>query len=101
MIVALDQGAPLAVRAIFRTVRQPQVVLPGILFPLLIFAFVTGALGRTAVKIPGFPTSSYVTFALGLLFAFIGIYAVIVAGGQLGEDVQSGFIRRLGLTATS
>lgn len=101
MIVALDQGAPLAVRAIFRTVRQPQVVLPGLLFPLLIFAFVTGALGKTAVKIPGFPTSSYVTFALGLLFAFIGIYAVIVAGGQLGEDVQSGFIRRLGLTATS
>jgi ABC-2 type transport system permease protein len=101
MISAIDQGTPLALRAIFRTIRQPQVVLPGLLFPLFIFAFVSGALGKTAVKLPGFPTSSYVTFALGLLFAFIGIYAVIVAGGQLGEDVQTGFIRRLSLTATN
>lgn len=98
---SFDQAAPLATRSIFRTARQPQVFLPGLLFPLLIFAFLSGGLGKTATKIPGFPTSSYQTFAMGMLFAFIGIYATIVAGGQLGEDVETGFVRRLSLTAAS
>ena len=100
MTGALSQAGPLAVRSIFRTFRQPQVVLPGVLFPLLIYAFISGGLGKTATKLPGFPTSSYATFALAMPFAFTGVYATIVAGGQLGEDVQTGFIRRLSLTAT-
>jgi ABC-2 type transport system permease protein len=98
---ALDQAGPLVVRSIARTMRTPQVVLPGVIFPLLIYAFLSGGLGNTATKLPGFPTDSYATFALGLTFAFVGIYATIVAGGQLGEDVQTGFVRRLSLTATS
>ncbi len=100
MTAALSQAGPLAMRSIYRTFRQPQVVLPGVLFPLLIYAFVSGGLGKTATKLPGFPTSSYATFALAMPFAFTGIYATIVAGGQLGEDVKTGFVRRLSLTAT-
>jgi ABC-2 type transport system permease protein len=70
----------------------------GIGFPLVIFMFTTGGLGKTATKLPGFPTSSYTTFALPLLFVFLGIYAIVVAGGQLGEDVETGFVRRLSTT---
>jgi len=95
------QITTLALRSVQRTFRQPQVVLPGLLFPLLIFAFVSGGLGHTAPQLPGFPTSSYTTFALAMPFAFIGIYATIIAGGQLGEDLRSGFLRRIALTATS
>jgi len=99
-VSALDQAGPLARRSVVRTARQPQVVLPGLLFPLLIFAFISGGLGKTATQLPGFPTDSYTTFALSLTFAFVGIYAVIVAGGQLGQDIQTGFLRRMSLTAT-
>jgi ABC-2 type transport system permease protein len=51
--------------------------------------------------LPGFPTDSYATFALGLTFAYCGIYAVTVAGVQLGEDVKTGFVRRMTLTPMS
>src|SRR6266550_1278231 len=88
----------LAQRSILRTLRTPALLATGLFFPLVLFAFVTGGLGKTATQIPGFPTSSYTTFAIGLLFAFSAVNAVTVAGLQLGEDVQTGFIRRLSLT---
>ena len=95
------QVGPLAQRSIMRTLRTPPLVAPGIIFPLIIFAFLAGGLGKVATKIPGFPTTSYTTFVLGLTFAYSGIYAVMVAGTQLGEDVQSGFLRRIALTRTA
>jgi ABC-2 type transport system permease protein len=94
----IAQVGPLAMRSLTRTARKPALVAPGIVFPLIIFAFLAGGLGNVATKIPGFPTSSYTTFILGLTFAYSGVYAVTVAGTQLGEDVQSGFIKRMALT---
>jgi ABC-2 type transport system permease protein len=97
----LTQVGPLVKRSVLRTFRRPPVVITGILFPLIIFAFTVGGLGKTATNIPGFPSKSYTTFALPLLFVFVGIYAVVVAGGQLGEDVETGFVRRLSTTRLS
>jgi ABC-2 type transport system permease protein len=84
-------------RSVVRTVRNPALVAQGMIFPLFIFAFNVGGLDL-ATSLPGFPTESYVTFALALTFAYCGLYAVMVAGSQLGEDVRTGFIRRMTLT---
>jgi ABC-2 type transport system permease protein len=97
-VATLTQIGPLVQRSVLRTLRRPPVVITGIGFPLVVFAFTVGGLGKTATQIPGFPTSSYTTFALPLLFVFVGIYAVVVAGGQLGEDVETGFITRVSTT---
>jgi ABC-2 type transport system permease protein len=83
-----------------RTVRNPALVAQGMIFPLFLYAFNVGGLDL-ATALPGFPTDSYATFALALTFAYCGIYAVTVAGTQLGEDVKTGFIRRLTLTPLS
>jgi ABC-2 type transport system permease protein len=69
-------------------------------FPLFIYGFNVGGLDL-ATSLPGFPTESYVTFALALTFAYCGIYAVTVAGAQLGEDVKTGFVRRMTMTPMS
>ena len=90
----------LARRSVIRTIRSPALVAQGIVFPLFIFAFNLGGLDL-ATSLPGFPTESYVTFALALTFAYCGIYAITVAGAQLGEDIKTGFVRRMTLTPMS
>jgi ABC-2 type transport system permease protein len=97
----LAQIGPLAQRSIVRTFRRPPLVAAGFVFPLILYAFTYGSLGKAATKLPGFPTSSYATFALGLTFAYAGIYATTLAGGQVGDDVQTGFVKRLSLTRLS
>jgi ABC-2 type transport system permease protein len=74
--------------------------MSGIVFPLFLYGFNVGGLDL-ATTLPGFPTESYATFALSLTFAFCGIYSVLVAGTQLGEDIQSGYIKRVTLTPLS
>ena len=58
-------------------------------------------LGRAEVgdlASPGFPTDSYVTFALAFAFIQAGVFAVIGTGQNLAEDNQDGFFNRLQLT---
>jgi ABC-2 type transport system permease protein len=93
----LTQIGPLTRRSVMRTVRQPALVAQGMVFPLFLYAFNIGGLDL-ATKIGGFPTSSYPTFALALTFTYCGLYAVTVAGVHLGEDIRTGFARRLSLT---
>jgi ABC-2 type transport system permease protein len=94
---AFTQLGPLTRRSVMRTIRNPALVAQGMIFPLFIYGFNVGGLDL-ATSLPGFPTDSYVTFALALTFAYCGLYAVTVAGTQLGEDVKTGFVRRLTLT---
>jgi len=93
----LTEVGPLALRSITRTLRQPPLVVAGLAFPLLLYGFNIGGLS-VATKLPGFPTKSYATFALGLPLTYCGVYAVTVAGTQLGEDIRTGFLKRLSLT---
>ncbi len=93
----LTQVWPLARRSLMRTLRQPALLASGLVFPLFLYGMNVGGLDF-ATRIPGFPTESYATFALSLTFTFAGMYAVMVAGTQLGEDIRSGFIKRQSLT---
>jgi ABC-2 type transport system permease protein len=87
----------LAKRSLRRTLRQPALIAQGMIFPLFLYAFNIGGLD-VAEQLGGFPTDNYPTFALALTFTFVGLYAVTVAGVQLGEDIRTGFVRRLTLT---
>ena len=63
----LDQVGVLARRSVLRTLRQPAARRSALVFPLLLLAVNASGLGA-ATKIPGFPTDSYLDFALAVPF---------------------------------
>jgi ABC-2 type transport system permease protein len=103
--VAAPRGAPplrvqvreLARRSIVRTLRQPAMIVPATTFPLILLAINSAGLD-SATTIPGFPTDSYLTFALAFAFLQAGVFAVIGTGQNLAEDQVSGFWNRMQLT---
>jgi ABC-2 type transport system permease protein len=98
--LAREQVAELARRSIVRTLRQPAQVVPAIVFPLFLLAVNAGGLDA-ATAIPGFPTDSYLTFALAVPFMQGGLFAVMNGGTDLARDIESGFLDRLALTPLS
>jgi ABC-2 type transport system permease protein len=91
------QVPELARRSIMRTIRQPAAIIPATTFPLILLAI--NAVGlEAATSLPGFPTDSYVTFALAFAFIQAGVFAVIGTGQNLAEDNQGGFFNRMQLT---
>jgi ABC-2 type transport system permease protein len=91
------QVPELARRSIMRTIRQPAAIIPATTFPLILLAI--NAVGlEAATALPGFPTDSYVTFALAFAFIQAGVFAVIGTGQNLAEDNQGGFFNRMQLT---
>jgi ABC-2 type transport system permease protein len=93
----LTQVRELSRRSVIRTLRQPAQIVPSMLFPLILLAINTSGLDA-ATNLPGFPTDSYLTFALAIPFIQAGIFAVSGAGGDLARDIETGFINRLSLT---
>jgi ABC-2 type transport system permease protein len=91
------QVKELARRSILRTIRQPAQIVPATLFPLILLAINSAGLD-SATNLPGFPTDSYVTFALAFAFLQGGVFAVIGTGQNLAEDNVSGFFSRMQLT---
>jgi len=91
------QVAELSRRSIIRTLRQPSQIIPSITFPLFLLAINAGGLDA-ATNLPGFPTDSYLTFALAIPFVQAGIFAVSGAGADLARDIETGFLNRLSLT---
>lgn len=94
------QTRELARRSLVRTLRQPAQVVPTITFPLFLLAINAGGLDA-ATGIPGFPTDSYLTFALAVPFIQSGIFAVSNGGADLARDIETGFLDRLALTPMS
>lgn len=90
----------LARRSVVRTLRQPSQIVPSIVFPLFLLAVNAAGLDA-ATKIPGFPTDSYVTFALAVPFIQAGLFAVAGTGADLARDIETGFMNRLSLTPMS
>jgi ABC-2 type transport system permease protein len=80
--------------------RQPAMIVPSIVFPLFLLAVNAGGLD-SATRIEGFPTDSYVTFALAVPFIQAGLFGVVGAGGDLARDIETGFLDRLALTPMS
>jgi ABC-2 type transport system permease protein len=91
------QVGNLARRSVVRTLRQPAQVIPSMIFPLFLLAVNASGLKR-ATQLPGFPTNSYLTFALAVPFMQGALFAVMGAGTDLGRDIQTGFLNRLALT---
>jgi len=87
----------LARRSALRTLRQPVTVVPSFLCPLILLAVNVGGLGA-AEGLPGFPTNSYLDFALAFTFMQGALFATTSAGTDLARDIQTGFLDRLALT---
>jgi ABC-2 type transport system permease protein len=94
---ALIQVSQLARRSVVRTFRQPASIVPPLVFPLFLLAVNTGGLA-SATKLPGFPSGSYLDFALAFAFMQGALFAVSNGGTDLARDVQTGFLNRLSLT---
>lgn len=98
MTSTMSQVGELARRSVARTLRQPAEYVPALVFPLVLLAVLVGGL-RTQAELPGFPTDSYFEFALAGVFIQGAISNGINSGNGLAFDIQSGFLRRLGLTS--
>ena len=92
-----DQVVLLGRRSVVRTIRQPANVVFPLVFPLLILAVNAGGLDA-ATRLPGFPTDSFVAFALAIPFIQGALFATMNAGTDLARDIQTGFLNRLSLT---
>ena len=96
-VTLATQLGQLARRSIARTMRQPAQIVPALIFPLFLLAVNSGGLNE-ATKLPGFPTDSYLTFALAITFMQGAMFALMNAGTNLASDVETGFLNRLALT---
>ena len=90
----------LARRSVIRTLRRPAMIIPAIVFPLFLLAVNSSGLAD-ATNLPGFPTNSYLTFALAIPFMQGALFSVLNAGTDLANDVETGFLNRLALTPLS
>jgi ABC-2 type transport system permease protein len=91
------QAAVLGRRAVVRTARQPANVIFPLIFPMLLFAVNSGGL-KAETRLPGFPTSSFVAFALAVPFVQGALLATVNANVEFARDIQTGFLNRLALT---
>jgi ABC-2 type transport system permease protein len=92
-----DQVYVLGRRSVVRTLRQPANVAAPLLFPMLLLAVNSGGL-KAETRLPGFPTDSFVAFALAVPFIQGALFATMNAGTDLARDIQTGFLSRLSLT---
>jgi len=92
------QVGAIARRSIVRTARQPASVIPPLVFPVALMTVNAAGL-QASTDLPGFPTDSFLAFALAVPFIQGALFSTMNAGTDLARDVQTGFINRLALTA--
>jgi ABC-2 type transport system permease protein len=81
-----------------RTARQPASAIPPLLFPVMLM--LVNAAGLSAsTELPGFPTDSFLAFALAVPFIQGALFSTMNAGTDLARDIQNGFLNRLSLTS--
>jgi ABC-2 type transport system permease protein len=93
----IQQVAMLARRSVVRTLRQPLMVVPSLVFPLLLLSINASGLESTTL-LPGFPTDSYFAFALAIPFVQGALFSANSAGTNVANDIETGFLNRLSLT---
>src|ERR1700722_20496809 len=91
------QVGVLAKRSMLKPLRQPFQLFPIVFFPLILLAVNASGL-KAATRLPGFPTHSYISFAIAVAFIQGGMFSLINTGTNLAEDIESGFFNRLALT---
>ena len=93
---ALAQAAALARRSIRGTIRQPQVWLPGLLFPMFLAAVNTSTMGKAVQFLPGFEgVDSFLDFMLPASITQSVLFGGLTAGSDTATDIQTGFFDRL------
>jgi len=93
---ALGQARALAQRSIRGNLRQPQVWLPGLLFPMFLAAVNTSTMGRAVEFLPGFEdVDSLLDFLLAASIAQSVLFGGLTAGSDTATDIQTGFFDRL------
>ncbi len=97
MTPLLRQIWQIARRSLQRTLRQPGVVIPPLIFPLMLMAVNSNGL-EAATHLPGFPTKSFLAFFLPFSFMQGALFASGIAGTDLAGDIDTGFLNRLALT---
>jgi ABC-2 type transport system permease protein len=88
----------IARRSVVRTARQPASVVPPLIFPVALMAVNAAGL-ESSTDLPGFPTDSFLAFALAVPFIQGALFSTMNAGTDLARDIQTGFVNRLSLTA--
>jgi ABC-2 type transport system permease protein len=91
------QVAQMARRSILQTLRQPAMVIPPVVFPLVLMSINVGGLDA-ATNLPGFPADTYLDFAIAVPFIQGSLFAALNAGTAMARDVETGFIKRLAMT---
>ncbi|RDI75682.1 ABC-2 type transporter [Gaiella occulta] len=94
--LAVQVGA-IAGRSIRRTARQPASAIPPLVFPVALLLVNAGGL-KASTRLPGFPTDSFLAFALAVPFIQGALFSTMNAGTDLARDIQTGFLSRLSLT---
>ncbi len=97
MTALATQVGAVAERSVRRTLRQPASVIPPLVFPVALLAVNAAGL-RPSTELPGFPTDSFLAFALAVPFIQGALFATMNAGTDLARDIQTGFLSRLSLT---
>ncbi|HXF97047.1 MAG TPA: ABC transporter permease [Gaiellaceae bacterium] len=95
---ALPQVAAIARRSLVRTARQPASVIPPLVFPVALMTVNAAGL-EPSTHLAGFPTDSFLAFALAVPFVQGALFSTMNAGTDLARDIQTGFVNRLSLTA--
>jgi ABC-2 type transport system permease protein len=93
----LAQVWALARRSMLKTLRQPFQLFPIVFFPAILLAVNASGL-QAATRLPGFPTRSYISFAIAVAFMQGAMFSLINTGTNLAEDIEDGFFNRLALT---
>ena len=94
--LATQLGA-VARRSVIRTLRQPASAIPPLVFPVALMAVNAGGL-KASTHLPGFPTDSFLAFALAVPFVQGALLATVNANVEFARDIQTGFLNRLALT---
>ena len=85
-----------AARSCARCASRPTSIAP-LVFPMMLLAVNSGGL-KAETHLPGFPTHSFVAFALAVPFIQGALFATMNSGTDLARDIQTGFLNRLSLT---
>jgi ABC-2 type transport system permease protein len=96
-VVAVQVGA-VAGRSVRRALRQPAMAVPPLIFPVALLLVNSAGL-EPSTALPGFPTDSFLAFALAVPFIQGALFATMNAGTDLARDIQTGFLNRLSLTS--
>jgi ABC-2 type transport system permease protein len=84
----------LARRSVLNTIRQPQMWIPSMVFPLMITAINVAAMNK-ATRLPGFPADSFLDFAVATVVVQGVLFGASAGGSDMAVDIQAGFFDRL------